>query len=72
MQYGELGRVWKYCNSYFAYKIDNFGGAWVAQWLSVCLWLGLGSRGPGIESHIRLSVGSLLLPLPMSLPLCFS
>ncbi|CAK7320259.1 hypothetical protein VULLAG_LOCUS22521 [Vulpes lagopus] len=25
--------------------------------------------GPGIESHIRLPAGSLLLPLPMSLPL---
>ena len=25
--------------------------------------------GPGIGSHIRLPIGSLLLPLPMSLPL---
>ena len=27
-------------------------------------------RGSGIESHIGLLVGSLLLPLPMYLPLC--
>ena len=35
----------------------------------VCLWLRAWSRGPGVESHIRLPTGSLLLPLPMSLPL---
>ena len=40
-------------------------GTLVAQWLGVCLWL----RGPGIESHITLPAGSLLLPLPVSLPL---
>ena len=28
--------------------------------------------GPGIESLIRLPAGSLLLPLPMCLPLCVS
>ena len=46
-------------------------GTWVAQWLSICLWLRF--RGPEIKSHIRLPVGILLLPLPMSLPLsvCF-
>ena len=32
-------------------------------------WLRLCSRGPGMESHITLPMGSLLLPLPMSLPL---
>ena len=41
---------------------------WAAQWLSV-LWLRLLSQGPGKKSHIRLPTGSLLLPLPMSLPL---
>ena len=46
--------------------------AWVAQWLSVCLWLRAWSWGPGIKSYIGLLVGSLLLPLPMSLPLCLS
>ena len=37
--------------------------AWVAQWLSVCLWLRAWSRSPGIESCIGLPTGSLLLPL---------
>ena len=27
-------------------------GAWVVQWLSVCLWLRSWSQGPGIEFHI--------------------
>ena len=31
-----------------------------------------GSQGPGIESHIQLAAGSLLHPLPMSLPLSLS
>ena len=44
-----------------------YWGTGVTQWLSVCLWLR--SWGPGIESHIRLHTGSLLLPLPVSLPL---
>ena len=43
--------------------------AWVAQRLSSCLRLRSWPRGPGIESHIGLPAGSLLLPLPMSLPL---
>ena len=34
-------------------------------------WLRSWSQGPGIESHIRLPVRTLLLPLPMSLPLSF-
>ena len=46
--------------------------AWVAQQLSVCLWLGVRSRSSGIRSHIRLSAWSLLLPLPMSLPVSVS
>ena len=43
------------------------GDTWVAQWLTVYLWLRLWSWGPGIESCIGLPAGSLLLPLPMSL-----
>ena len=39
---------------------------WVAQGLSVCLRLRPWSQGPEIESHIRLSMWNLLLPLPMS------
>ena len=48
------------------------GDTWVAQWLSTCLWFRLRSWSPGIESHIGVPMGSLLLPLPMSLPLCLS
>ena len=49
-------------------------GTWVAQWLSVCLWLRAWSWGPGIEPPVGLPAGSLLHPLPVSLPLsvCFS
>ena len=41
----------------------------MAQWLSICLWLRVWSRDPGIEFCIGLPAGRLLLPLPMSLPL---
>ena len=34
-----------------------------------CLWLRSQSQGLGIESHIGLPAGSLLLPPPVSLPL---
>ena len=44
-------------------------GTWVAQQLSLCLWLRSLSQDPGIESRIGLLAGSLLLPLPVSLPL---
>ena len=43
---------------------------WFSGWgLSICLQLRAWSWGPGIKSRIRLPAGSLLLPLPMSLPL---
>ena len=45
---------------------------WVAQWFSVCLQLRAWSWSPGIESHIGLPAWSLLLPLPVSLPLSIS
>ena len=45
------------------------GDAWVAQWLSICLWLRSRSQSPGIESHIGLPAWGLFLPLPVSLPL---
>ena len=38
---------------------------WLSVWVSA---FGLG-HDPGIELHIRLPTGSLILPLPMSLPL---
>ena len=46
----------------------------MAQCLSVCLWFRVWSWGPGIKFRIRVPAGSLLLPLPVSLPLsvCFS
>ena len=47
----------------------NSTDAWVAQWLSVCLWLRSWSQSPRINSHIGFPVRSLLLPLPVSLPL---
>ena len=47
-------------------------GTWVAQWLSVCLWLRWWSWGPGIKSHIGLPIRTLLFSLPMSLPLSVS
>ena len=67
------GRVWVW-ERYDLICIlrSSVWGTWVAQWLSVCLWLRAWSWGPGIESHIRLSTGSLLLPLPLSLPLSLS
>ena len=49
------------------------GDTGVAQWLRVCLWLRSWSPwGPGIKSHNGLPAWSLLLPLPMSLPLYVS
>ena len=50
--------------------MENFcRDAWMAQRLRVCLWLRVWSRSPGIESHIGLLAWTLLLLLPMSLPL---
>ena len=63
-----LGRI-------FAARVTlkgTYGDAWVSQWLRVCLQLRSWSQGPGIKSCIRLPPGSLLLPLPMSLPLFLS
>ena len=50
----------------------NHGDAWVAQRLSICLWLRAWSPSPGIKSPIGLPAWSLLLPLPVSLPLSVS
>ena len=47
------------------FKIFLVQGTFVAQWLSVCIQLRTWSWGPGIESHIGLPVGSLLLPLSL-------
>ena len=55
-------------------KNPHIRDTWVPQWLSICLWLRVWSRGPGIESRIRFPVESLLVPLPVSasLSLCLS
>ena len=42
-------------------------GTWVAQWLSICLWLRSWFRGPRTKSRTGFPTGSLVLPLPMSL-----
>ena len=55
-----------------AFQNKGKGDAWVAQWLSVCLWV------QGMISEFRdpvptwLPAGSLLLSLPVSLPLYVS
>ena len=54
------------------YKLKANRDAWVAQWLSICLWLKTWSQGPRIESHIGIPVRSLFLPLSMSLLLFVS
>ena len=58
--------VWRKQNNYSKLKAQ---ANWVAQWLSVFLGLRAWSLGPGIESRIRLPAWSLLLSLPVSLPL---
>ena len=45
------------------------GDAWVAQRLSICGWVKALSRGLGIKSRIGFPTGSLILLLPVSLPL---
>ena len=55
-------------------KTNSFGkkktrDARVAQWLRASLWLRVWSWSPRIKSHIRVPAWSLLLPLPVSLPL---
>ena len=46
--------------------------AWVAQQFRACLQPRVWSWGPGIESRIGLPAWSLLLPLPVFLPLTVS
>ena len=58
-----------YWSVYNCLRIKRDWNAWVAQWLSIYLQVRSWPRSPGIESHIGLPVRSLLLPLPMSLPL---
>ena len=49
----------------FGFKKAELWDPWLAQRLSTCL-------RPRIESHVGLPAWGLLLPLPVSLPLCLS
>ena len=60
------------CLNFWASISLSIWDAWVAQQLSACLQLRSWSWSPGIESHIDLPAWSLLLPLPVSLPLSLS
>ena len=53
-------------------KIQTVGDPWVAQRFSACLLPRAWSWSPGIQSHIGLPAWSLLLPLPVSLPVSLS
>ena len=53
-------------------RLESSRDPWVAQRFGACLWPGARSWRPGIESHVGLPAWSLLLPLPVSLPLCLS
>ena len=60
----------KFPSIYWHFWIPLIRDAWVAQRLSICLWLRAWSWGPGIESWIRFPVGacsSLCLCLCLSL-----
>ena len=48
------------------------GDPWLAQWFSACLQPRVPSWSPGVGSHVGLPTWSLLLPLPVSLPLFLS
>ena len=48
--------------------LGRLGGS-VVEHLPLTQGMIPGSQGPGIESQVRLPVGILLLPLPVSLPL---
>ena len=53
----------------FLGRIVGFRGTWVAQWLSICLWLKSRSWGPGTSStsgSLRGACFSLCLSLPLS------
>ena len=66
---------WKFVEDQYIYMVSKYlstRGTWVVQWLSIHLWFRLWSHGPEIESHIKLPIGKLLLPLPMSRPLSVS
>ena len=49
-------------------NVGHLGGSVVERLLSTQVVI----QGPGIESHVRFPAWSLLLPLPVSLPLSLS
>ena len=65
-------RLYLFAKNISYIKKRNLGDPWVAQWFSICLWPRAWSWSPRIKSHIGLPTRSLLLPLPVSLPLSMS
>ena len=64
---------WRLLHRFLIWASNCFrGDAWVAQRLSICLQLRAWPRGSGIASHVGLLARSLLLRLPVSLPLSAS
>ena len=70
--------LWQYCHiqffSYWSLCIKNIKTLGMPGWLSgwASAFHSGHDLGLGIESHVGLPTGSLLLPLPISLPLCVS
>ena len=58
------------CVSWFVQSRERINTVGAPGWLSG--WVSTFTSGPRIESCIGVPVGSLLLPLPVSLPLCGS
>ena len=58
-------RIYTINTNKFKQEVGPLGG----QWFGTCLWPRAGSWSPGIEFHIGLLAWSLLLPLPVCLPL---
>ena len=71
---GKKGRQWATSVTYGRPQDGEDRAARVAQWFSAAFRPGCdpGDWRPGIESHAELPAWSLLLPLLVSLPLCFS
>ena len=66
---GALSQYFSKWPTHDVIKSSMSWAAWLAQWLSPCLWPRAQSWRPGIKSHVGLPAWGLLLPLPVSLPL---
>ena len=68
-----IGSLWILDTSHLSDKtFANIGDPWVVQWFRACLWPRALAWSPRIESRVGLLAWSLLLPLPVSLPLSLS